>query len=150
MQMTQLRQSCMDSAGHELQKLQSRLDRAADQERCLQQQLEEARAAAEVRGEELRGAAGQLAAALEREQQAEASHKRVLSSRDARIRYLQERLAALAAAGQEAAGAHEGQLAQLVESLGQLKETCTKQVGAAAAAAARWLGRASDDYWTAY
>ena len=52
-----------------------------------------------------------------------------LAARDAQIRELQQRLAALAAAGQEAAGAHEGQLVQLVSTLSQLKDTCAGQVG---------------------
>lgn len=51
-----------------------------------------------------------------------------LAARDAQIGTLQRRLADVAAAGQEAAGTHEGQLEQLVESMGQLRDTCSKQV----------------------
>lgn len=52
----------------------------------------------------------------------------LVAARDSKVLELQQRLAAMTAAGQEASGAHEGQLVQLVTTLGQLKDTCASQV----------------------
>jgi len=105
--------------------LQARLDQAVDQEQRLRSQLESEQQVAALRAAEIQEAARQLVGALDGAQRAEERHKAHASAQEAKIRELQERLAAMTAAEHDAAQTHEGQLVQMVEAQG--KDTWSKQ-----------------------